>query len=351
MKVLFFVLLLFLQININTLLQKYNHIKSKNWVLTDSKVGSNVQAISLAKELKLDYDVIPLEYSIFSYLPNSILPYGFLSVKQPDFRKIILKNKPQIVISASRKSALISASIKKLVPKAINIQILRPELAFSNFDLVVLPQHDTRVSKESKNVFRVIGSLCSIEQRIEECFDSFSKFCNNAVPDEYVAVLIGGNTKDFIYNEQEAESFFQTLLRISMANDLRMLITFSRRTPDILKHKINQLKSEWVKIYDPLSSDSNPYPGLLKKAKFVIVTSDSISMCSEVGSSGKPLYIYKPYDFKSRKHLTFIYQLQDLGIAKIIKNDTDILQEYHYTHLSESRRVSDYIISKILSVK
>ena len=106
-----------------------------------------------------------------------------------------------------------------------------------------------------------------------------------------------------------------------------------------------------IKIYDPKFGGFNPYPALLKDAKFVISTCDSISMCSEVASLAKPFYLYIPKNFTSSKHLTFAYQLQDLGISKVLQEQEEILQEYQYINLNECRKAADYVLATILSAK
>ncbi len=335
----------------NTLLRKYNLKDTKNWILGDTRTGSTMQSIALADEMQIDYCVIDIEYSIFGILPNYLLPFGFWHVKSPDFRVLLKSYRPELIISASRKSALISASIKQIIPSVQNINILKPDLPIENFDFVILPQHDTGVPKKQANILKIIGALTSVHTRIAQTLGAFNEHYPNLASEKYIAVLIGGNTRDFYYRDHECTKFYDALLRISRSNDCRMIITYSRRTPINLKRKLDALSSEWVTIFDPIGSNINPYPALLQNAKYVISTCDSISMCSEVASCGKPLYLYKPRNFKSNKHLTFIYQLQDLGIAKLIKDDTDFLQEYNYTPLNESARISDYILSSLYGVK
>ncbi|MDX1916913.1 MAG: ELM1/GtrOC1 family putative glycosyltransferase [Rickettsiaceae bacterium] len=321
------------------------------WVLVDGRVGSNMQAIALAEAIDLEYHVVDVKYNALSLLPNILKPFGTYYVQSPNFGEILQHNVPRLLISASRRTAHISASIKRLFPQIKNIHILRPEMDFSYFDCVVLPQHDKGVSKKNNNVIRIIGSLNAIHKRIKDTYDIFMKKYTSYYNNPYIAVLVGGDTKDFHFDFEESKKFANILSNISHTNDVGLFLSFSRRTPQALKDTLKELSGKKCIIYDPASGEWNPYPSLIKDAKYVIATCDSISMVSEVATYGKPLYLYKPKLFTSNKHLTFLYQLQDLGIAKLITPSTDFLQEYNYNSLNEAHRISEYIISQLNSVK
>ena len=82
---------------------------------------------------------------------------------------------------------------------------------------------------------------------------------------------------------------------------------------------------------------------MLNNAEYIISTADSISMCSEAASTGKPLYIFCPDNFKLQKHNFFIQQLVDLGVARRLEDDTKYLKKYEYKPLSEITRIAKVI--------
>ena len=326
--------------------------QSINWILTDSRIGSNNQAIALAEELGLNYRIIKLEYNIIAKLPNWIIPLNFIQVKSPNILELLKQETPDLIISASRRTAIVSASIKKRVQNVKNIQILRPDLSFSNFDLVILPQHDKNIANKYDNVYRIIGALNNVNKKISDTLLDFERIYSEFTKNKYAVVLIGGNTKSFSFDKKSSSELHETLLNLIQYNNIKYFITYSRRTPDVVKEALKPLQNEGHIIYDPTTDASfNPYPAMLEKASFVVSTIDSVSMSSEVASTGKPFYLHIPRGFNSGKHLTFAYQLSDLGIAKLINNDNNHLQEYNYTCLNEVRKVADYILSSILSVK
>ena len=66
-------------------------------------------------------------------------------------------------------------------------------------------------------------------------------------------------------------------------------------------------------------------------------------MCSEVVSSGKPLYVYIPeYINKSAKITSFIDQLVEKKIIRILNNYSTI-EEYSYKPWNEVARIAKLI--------
>lgn len=99
-----------------------------------------------------------------------------------------------------------------------------------------------------------------------------------------------------------------------------------------------------------VSTVYNPYIAMLANAKYIISTADSISMCSEVASSGKPLYIFCPSNFNSSKHKIFIKQLVEQKIAKTFDESVTMLEEYSYKPLNEAERVAEIIKSLLKNI-
>ena len=71
-------------------------------------------------------------------------------------------------------------------------------------------------------------------------------------------------------------------------------------------------------FWDINDKTANPYYGFLAHGDLVVVTGDSVSICSEVCSTGKPLLIYAPKDITQKKHDIFHKLLIKKGIAKYL---------------------------------
>jgi mitochondrial fission protein ELM1 len=227
---------------------------------------------------------------------------------------------------------------------------MKPNMALNIFDLLVLPQHDKFQADPNTKcpILRTIGAMNNVQARIDTHSSNFvAKYPSMK---SFIGIIVGGNTKEYKFSEADAKELCAAIENVAIANGLPVFITFSRRTPDTMK-KIFRETFEWPNvIYDPTINDGteNPYIDMLKHAKFLVLTCDSVSMCSEAASSGKPLYIYLPKKFKSAKHKYLLQQLIDLKIAHLFSKATGSMEEYHYPPLNEVDKVAEYVKGHLL---
>ncbi|WP_316354657.1 mitochondrial fission ELM1 family protein [Candidatus Trichorickettsia mobilis] len=324
-------------------------MNSKILVLTDYRLGNSNQALALAKELGVLYTTMHVDYSCFAKLPNFLLRFYPLHIKHACLQSIEINNLPNIIISSGRRTATLALYLKqKSVKKLQIVQIMKPDSDFNEFAAVILPQHDSFThTQASSNVIRIIGALNNIHRSIKDQanIENISKIYPGIL--NCIAVIIGGNSKNYIFTIAEAKLLVSILKNIVIHHTSQLFITFSRRTPQVVKQLIRQHFSSPHIIYDPLDSGPNPYLALLASANYIISTADSISMCSEAASTAKPLYIFLPDSFKLSKHRFFVQQLFDLGIAKKLDQSVNVLQHYSYTPLNETKRVAEIIKSEL----
>ena len=316
------------------------------WVLVDSRIGNANQAIELAQTIGKQYEIKNVEYNSFVFLPSYFLSIFPIHIKKAVLSNLKREPLPDVVISAGRRTAALALYLKKLSNGKIKIiQIMRPNIKPNEFDLIILPQHDS-FNYTLPNIVRVIGALTNVRDKIQKSQSDF----DSKYPEikNYIAVIIGGSTKGYKLTLDNAQLFSKILTNISQNHSLQLFITFSRRTPDIVKSYFKQNFVWPTVIYDPLSGESNPYPAILGRAEYIISTTDSISMCSEAVSTGKPVYVFCPPSFKLKKHNYFIQQLVDLGLARRLDPSINNLEKYDYEPLAEISKVAGIINKKIL---
>lgn len=318
--------------------------KSNNiWVLTDFRIGNSVQAIALADSLGEKYEIKKLEYNFFAKLPNFLLGKTIVHIKNKNI--LDTKAPPKMIISSGRRCAKVAEYMKSLYPDTKLIQIMRPDTNPEIFDHIILPQHDVfdANDKVKSRVIRTIGSLNNIKERVKKYKALPRKYASMK---SFIGVLIGGNTKEYSFSEKDAEELCKSIENAVLYNDIPAFITFSRRTPEFMK-KMFEKTFKWPNIiYDPTietNPENNPYIGILKYADYVVMTCDSVSMCSEVVSSGKPAYIYCPSGFESKKHKYLLQQLIDIEIAKPFSIATGKLEKYKYKPLDEIAKVAKQV--------
>jgi uncharacterized protein len=320
---------------------------SKIWVLIDNRIGNANQALALANRMGMPFEVKNIQCNKFAKLPNFILSLYPIHVKRSVLTELKSEELPDIIISSGRRTAVLALYLKKISNnKCKIIQIMRPDADPNQFAAIILPQHD-KYNYISPNVIRIIGALTDVGSKIPFAKADFARAYSDVK--NFVAVIIGGSNKKYSFTLKNAKELSDKIRIISETQRLSLFITFSRRTPKKVK-KYFQEKFPLPNIcYDPEESvEKNPYPAILEEARFIITTTDSISMCSEAASTGRPIYVYQPKNFHLKKHKFFIQQLVDLGIARRIDEDTRHLKEYKYTPLSEVRRVVEIIQRDIL---
>jgi mitochondrial fission protein ELM1 len=319
-------------------------MSSDIWVLGDYRIGNTNQAIALAKSIGLDYEVKNIEYNIFAKLPNFILQHYPIHINNITLQPLLYQQPPKIMISSGRRTAALALYLKKKlgnIPKII--QIMKPNISFTKFDLVIIPKHD-KISYDGNNIVNITGALTRLDtnkslQDLKQNYPNI-KTC--------IAVIVGGDSKNYKFTRNSCIKFVSILTKIASKHSIPMWISFSRRTPEFMKKIIRDSFRLPHMIYDPKDGGVNPYLSMLTCADYIIATGDSISMCSEAACSAKPFYIFLPNDFTSKKHRYFIKELMQLGIARTCDESLSYLEKYQYKPLCEIDRVAKIIQTKLL---
>ncbi|AFC71682.1 ELM1/GtrOC1 family putative glycosyltransferase [Rickettsia australis] len=267
---------------------------------------------------------------------------------------------------STHKLPLEASDARGLIKDIKLIQIMHPNLPYNTFDAVILPYHDSSnsqngipwldhmIQKKIKEdwiprssrgmTIPINGAINNVTEKCAAANLELQKHYPNLK--QFIAVIIGGNNKKFNFNEDEANLFSSLLNKIYTNQQIPFFISFSRRTPQTVKSIIKNNMPASAIIYDPNEEAGyNPYIAMLANAKYIISTADSISMCSEAASSGKPLYIFYPPNFNSSKHKIFVKQLVEQKIARIFDESVISLEEYNYKPLNEAERVAEILKS------
>lgn len=296
--------------------------KSKVWVLVDNRAGNSKQAIAMAEILGVSYKTKKIKYNIFAKLPN-FLKFGFVGLTAAS--KKTLNGKPDIVISAGRRTASIAVAIKKRTGAKI-IQIMYPGLSIEKVDVLVLPNHDKKPHEQflSKTLF-IHGALThnssdAIKSQVklwDEVFKEYSR--------PLIGVLLGGKSKSTNFTKVNAKNLARMLIGMAESSGGALLITTSRRTPkksiEELQLHLNGRKDIPYYLYNYHADGAkNPYLALLGMSDKIIVTGDSVSMCSEAIQTAKPVYVFADENMIGKKHRKYLDHLFDTGLASPLFN-------------------------------
>lgn len=310
----------------------------KIWVLLDDRAGNRSQCMGVANALSNSYVEKELEYSPLSKLPSRILGASFAGLSKPS-RKSFGQPWPDLVIAAGRRTAPVALKIKRLSHNHSKlVQIMWPgSFAIDEFDLVCVPNHDEVPDLE--NVFRITGAPSSINATASEVTLGPSADLFAKLPSPKIAVLCGGSTKNRQFTDTMATELGRAASTMALGSGGSLLVTTSRRTGtavDALQREIHA--PSHIHRWD--DTGENPYRAYLTHADAIIVTGESISMCSEACSTGKPVYIYGPQNLVTEKHNRFLQELYGLGYARPLNT---AFEKWTYQPLDAAGQIANQI--------
>tara|TARA_B100000686_G_scaffold306909_1_gene346693 strand:- start:334 stop:1272 length:939 start_codon:yes stop_codon:yes gene_type:complete len=309
--------------------------KLKGLLLTEGLHGMISQVEGLAKALDLDYFHEKIELNN----PWSLLIPSLIPVKKFVFKNQINKNF-DVIISCGRKSVIPSIVLKKNSnKKIINIHIQNPKVSLQNFDIVVIPDHD---SIKGPNVLVSKGAIHYLTlDEINQAKD----YLENKMEKEkdVVTLILGGPTKYYNYSNKNIIQIFSKINKQIYEKNLQLVVIPSNRTPE----KIIQFAKKYFNrnslIVDTV--DKQAYLSSLALAKYIIVTCDSSSMISEAALTGKPVYVAMMPSTKSDKRFEkFRNLLESMNIIRKLENELDT---WSYEKLDETNRIAKQIKEKL----
>ena len=308
--------------------------KLKGLILTEGMHGMISQAEGLAKALDLNFFHEKIELSSFwKFIPPRFTP----------IKKFVFKNEIEedfdVIISCGRKSVIPSIFIKKNSKKKVfNIHIQDPKVSLDNFDVVVVPQHDSLIGN---NVISTKGAIHYLNtQEINEN----KNYLSNKIKSEkeIVALILGGPNNYYKYTKRNIENIFLKINENFIKNNFQLIVIPSIRTPkDIIKFANEYYGKDHLVINEV---DKRAYLSALGLSKFIVVTCDSSSMISETAITGKPIYVAgipaSKDDYRFRK---FISLFKELNIIRVLDSK---IENWEYEPLDETNRVAKEIKNK-----
>lgn len=248
---------------------------------------------------------------------------------------------PTLWIAAGRRSAAFTKFVRERSEgNTFTVQILDPYIDASNFDLLVVPEHD---GLGGTNVVTTVGSPAHFaDETLEETAQAFAPLADETR--RSVVVILGGHSKTHTFTPAAANRL-DLQLRALAASGWRLRLTASRRTPVEIIAQFRKMADEvGGQFWSGPQDGPNPYLAWLMFSKAAIVTEDSANMLSEAAWHGLPVHI-APLEGKARK----FDRLHDSLIAHgAARRFTGTLDQWTYEPLREAGRVADLIIARLL---
>lgn len=296
------------------------------WALQDDRAGNNSQVQGVARHFGRACEVKKLNYNIFINIPGLL---GLNRLKGSP----LTPPWPDAVISAGRRASRIALHIKNMAAadgkKPLLVQIMKPESGMGKFDIVALPAHDAFSPKKCGKsvILQTLLSPHSItaETLAQQRFAWAAKFPQATGP--RIAVLVGGNSKNAKYSADNWLQFKNYLENLRANLGGSFMFTTSRRTGEQATALFAGLCGKPNDVFHPWSAKPgkpNPYQGFLALADAIIVTGDSVSMCSEAIATGKAVYVFTGDKCSPPKFERFLKALYTGNHAKPFVGEVDL---------------------------
>ncbi|MEM8936702.1 MAG: mitochondrial fission ELM1 family protein [Pseudomonadota bacterium] len=279
------------------------------WVITDGKIGDDVQCLAVARgladtfEKKIARPRPPWEW---------MAPWG-----PPDPREAPSRAGgafgppfPDVLFVSGRRAIPCGLAVKRASGGASFLAIMKdPRFGRARADLVWTPAHD-RFS--GNNVFKTLTSPHGLREKIQAAREQpLSAIASLDGP--ILGVCLGGPSRGAQFDAASAAMFAEQL-NVARKDFASIAITPSRRTPPGFVRAIRDaLSGDAVYIWD--GDGDNPYIDILARSDALIVTADSHNMMSEAVATGIGVYAWRPKGL-APKLAWFVSELEKQGAVR-----------------------------------
>lgn len=292
------------------------------WVLADDRPGNVNQALGVAEALDMPFERIDIRYTRWARLPNSLRGARLLGIPS-DTRARLHAPWPDITIAAGRRTAPVNRFIKRNNSVCLTVQLMWPGAPTDGLDLIAVPSHDARPPSPGGGGPSVIvteGAPNRVTSaRLGEAAAQWRDRIARALPGHRgprLALIVGGSTRQHRFTAMHAARLGRLADGLARRTGAALLVTTSRRTGAEAMNALRATIDAPAMIHDWRDGGDNPYFGFLAMAEAVIVTGDSMSMCSEAATTGKPVFIFADADSTAVKHAALHRTLFERGAAR-----------------------------------
>ncbi len=262
------------------------------WVLTGAKTGDNAQVLRAAAAMGLPFTQkrIVLKPGFDTAKPRVEASLSIIDQAASDMLEAPW---PDLIITIGRRLSLPALWIKAQSGGKTKIALFNaPKGQRENFDLIVVPAYYSLA--DGLRVCRIGLPLIAADPlRMEAARQDYAAEFSALLQPLHV-LLLGGD----MGSRKLGAGFALDTLRIMQDGFARagsIFVSTSRRTPpeaaDVVEKALRP--QDMLYRWQPQAA-RNPYFGLLAHGKTFTVTSDSLSMLTEVARLGRPLAIAEP---------------------------------------------------------
>ncbi|KAA1171631.1 hypothetical protein FWJ25_15880 [Marinobacter salinexigens] len=298
------------------------------WLLTDNKPGHRNQLKGLGNRLR----VLTGASLHWVEIPARKVPLWRVILARPPKQSENLPN-PDLIIAAGTGTHRLLLALRKS-RNAKTMVIMKPGFPVRWVNAAAIPSHDHPASSPriltTQGVINTVTPLARVTNKPE------------------ALILIGGPSPHF---EWDSDSIFsQTQKLIMDYPQWRWTISGSRRTPDDLLTRLEELANLKVTVVDHRRTHESWLNHQLPASRAVWVTPDSMSMVCEAVTSGIPTGLLELPAKTGSRVAEGIMHLVKEGLASPVSDHEAVMSGRHTLEhgLWEADRAARWVISRRL---
>jgi mitochondrial fission protein ELM1 len=306
----------------------------KGWLITDDKIGMQVQATGVAEALGLDWRAIEVRPRT---LWRVTAPWG-----PPDPRDglgiaggPLGPPWPDVAIATGRQSIPYIRALRRRAGRQVFTVVLQdPKTGPKTADLIWVPEHDTR---RGANVITTLTAPHGYSPERLRNLQSEKPEWLDALPAPRVAVVLGGRNAVYRFTPDDDARLCRALRSLAGLG-VSFMITASRRTHPGLVAAVDEATAASPR-YFWRGEGANPYPHFLAHADRFVVTGDSVNMTGEPLATGKPVWVFEPSG-GSAKFARFHSSLRRYGATRTLPDTVTTLDGWTYDPLDSAAQIA-----------
>ncbi len=284
------------------------------WVLTDGKIGDDVQCLAVAGALSPDFE----KRVIAPHPPwQWLAPWGPIDPRDAPRRQEspIAPPFPDLLIASGRRAVPYARAVKRASGGKTFVVIMKdPRIAPRHADLIWAPKHDRLTGA---NVVSTLTSPHGLAVKLAEARENPAPVIAK-LPKPMLGVVLGGPSGSARFSARATAALTQKILE-AKKNFASLAVVASRRTPaDLLRAVGEAVTGPDVYVWD--GAGDNPYIDILANANALIVTADSHNMMSEAVATGTGVYAWRPPGL-ANKLGWFVDELEGLGAVRSLEGE------------------------------
>ena len=295
------------------------------WVLSDGKIGDEVQCLGLADALGLAVE----KRLVKPRAPWSwLIPHGPIDPRDAPRHagSPIAPPFPDIVIASGRLTVSYLRAVKRASGgRSFTIFLKDPYIGARAADLICVHQHDRL---RGDNVFVTVTPPNRLSQGVLAQARAAPDPRIATLPAPRLALLLGGKSAWHDFSQADIAALAHAAARHARDGHA-LMVTPSRRTPPVAVEAIAAaLTASGRPHFLWRGEGGNPYIQMLAHADALLVTADSVNLVGEAVATGRPVLTYQPSGRGHPKMTRYIESLIALGAVRRYKG---VIEVYGYT--------------------